>query len=212
MRLFRPLALVAVCLVSSAVAGSSKSFNIAVQELNHMRFLTNNLTDSIYAWDGKSFVGALNNIHYPSNATSEYIINATEVLKKYPTTFDLTQAFRIGSPAQNLAYAVNKSVAMLERRKHDFDENSMGPIVIPDLQALLNATMGFSTLLTSYVLEDLRPVAKNIQTQFVESLQQGIDCFNGKKDVCQTAIVDPNRAPELALKYNAMKPDGYPIA
>lgn len=211
MMFLRPLALIGVCLVSSAVAGSSKSFNIATQELEHIKFLTTNLTDAIKAWDGKSLVGALDNIHRPTNATTEYILNATEVLKQHPTTFDMTQAFRIGSPSQNLAYAVNASIATLERRRDDFMANAMGPIVVPDIQGLLNATQGFSEVLTSYVAKDLRPVAANIQVQFVNSLQQGIDCFSGKVETCQTAIVNPNRTRKLALKYNAMTPDGYPI-
>lgn len=211
MMFLRPLAFIGLWLVSSAIAGSSESFNVATEELKHIDFLTANLTDSINAWDGKDFVKALNNIHYPTNATAEYILNATEVLKQYPTTFDITQAFRIGSPAQNLAYTVNASVATLARRKHDFHANAMDSIVITDLKGLLNATRGFSGLLTSYVTKEVRPVAKNIQVQFIKSLQQGVDCFGGKNASCHTAIADPNRTHKLALKYNAMKPNGYPI-
>lgn len=211
MRLLHSL-LVGACVVSSAIAGSSKTFDVVTQELHHVRFLTNNLTDAIAAWDGHNYAAALENIHYPSQAMVDYVINATDVLKQYPTTFDLTQAFRIGSPAQRLAYAVNASIATLERRGPEIKTMLMEPVVVLDLSRLLNATRGFSAVLSSYVPKDLRPVATTIQGQFVASLQQGIDCFSGQNNVCQTAIVDPNRTYKLAIKYNAMKPNGYPIA
>lgn len=207
----RSLALMGACLGGLAVAGSSESFDIAVQELEHVKFLTNNLTESVSAWDGKSVELALYNIHQPANATTVYVRNATDVLKQYPTTFDMTQAFRIGSPAQDLAYAVNASIATLQRRKDDFVAAGITPIVVPDLEDLLNATIGFGKVLVSYVEQDLQPVAQNLQVQIIESLQQGIACFEDKNMTCETAIVDPDRTRKLALKYNAMKPNGYPI-
>lgn len=207
----RALALMGACLVGLAVAGSSESFDIALQELEHVKFLTNNLTDAVNAWDGKSVPLALYNIHQPANATTVYVRNATDVLKQHPATFDITQAFRIGSPAQDLAYAVNASIATLQRRKDDFVAAGITPIVVPDLENLLNATQAFGEVLTSYVDEGLRVVAQNLQQQIIDSLQQGIACFEDKNMTCETAIVDPDRTRKLALKYNAMKPNGYPI-
>lgn len=207
----RSLALMGACLVGLAVAGSSESFDVALQELEHVQFLTNNLTESVNAWDGKNVDLALFNIHQPANATTIYVRNATDVLKQHPTTYDITQAFRIGSPAQDLAYAVNASIASLHRKKDAFVAAGIPSIVVLDLKDLLNATVGFGEVLTSYVDEDLRVVAQNLQQQIIKSLEQGITCFENKNMTCETAVVDPDRTRKLALKYNAMKPNGYPI-
>ena len=51
-------------LISNVYANSaSESFDVVTQELDHISDLTNNLTKSIKAWDGKDLEAALNNIH-----------------------------------------------------------------------------------------------------------------------------------------------------
>ena len=207
----RSLALMGACLVGLAVAGSGHSFNIAIEKLDHIKLLTNNVTESIKGWDGKSLEGALHQIHEPSDATTVYVNGATKDLEQNPTTFDLTQAFRIGSPAQELAYAVNASIATLHERKDDFVALGITSIVVQDIDTLLNARIAFGKILVSYVDQDLQPVAQNIQQQIIDSLQQGKACFQNDNTTCETAIVDPNRTRQLALEYNAMKPNGYPI-
>lgn len=212
MKLALSLLLGSACLVSNARAGSSKTFNLATETLVQVQNMTEHLTESIKAWDGKSLQDALTNIHNPGNATASYVVNATQVLKDYPTVFDLTQAFKIGSPTQRLAYAVNASIAALIRRKGDFDAAQITPIVAADVQTLLNATQDFADLIISYVLPNLQPVANNMNMQIVNSLQQGLDCFHNvsAETTCTTGIANSTRTYNLAVQYNAMKPDGAP--
>lgn len=213
MRLSFSLAAVGGWFITKAFAQNShQTYQMATNELGRIRDLTNNLTDAVAAWDGTDLQTALSNIHNPAEGTVEYITNATEKLQNHDITFGITQAFRIATPTQRLAYAVNASVATLNRRKDDFEAADIGTIVISDLQNLLNTSKTFAETLISYVPMDLRPVADNLKSQTIESLQQGIDCFNGTTSACSTVIVDPDRTYELAVRYDAMKRDGSPIA
>lgn len=204
-------ALACGCFIANVAAGSNEAYMLANSELKRIMELTNNLTDAINDWDGTDLQASLNNIHLPSVSMVEIIANATGSLRQQQTTLDGTQSFKIGTPAQRLAYAVNASIATLIRRKKDFDAASIGLVVIDDLKSLMAVSQNFSGALTSLVPESLRPVAVNLETQNIGSLQQGIDCFNGTTSACTETIVDPNRTFELAIRYNAMKPDGSPL-
>lgn len=203
--------LILLTLISTVIAGSSDAFSLADQQLTRIASLANNLTDAINSWDGTNLQTALSNIHVPSGSLVEFIGNSSNLLGQQHATFDTTQSFKIGSPAQKLAYAVNASIATLIRRKGDFDASKLGLIVIGDLQSLLAASKDFSQTLTKLVPETLQPVAVNLAAQNIDSLQQGLDCFNGAASACIGTIVDPNRTMELAIRYNAMKPDGSPF-
>lgn len=213
MKLTLSLALVGAGFITNACAqNSGQTYQLATKELLRIQDLTNNLTDAVTAWDGSDLQTALSNIHGPAESTVDYITNATEKLKKHDTTFGITQAFKIASPTQRLAYAVNASVAALNRRKSDFDDAEIGTIVISDLESLLSASQSFAETLIEHVPTNLRPVANSLKVQTIDSLQQGISCFNGTSSACSTAIVDPNRTYDLAVRYDAMKKDGSPIA
>ncbi|KAJ6786845.1 hypothetical protein PWT90_10661 [Aphanocladium album] len=203
--------LILLTLVSTVIAGSSEAFNLADQQLTRITAMTSNLTDAISSWDGTDLQTSLSNIHLPSVSLVEFIGSSAGLLSQQQVTLDNTQAFKIGTPAQKLAYAVNASIATLIRRKDDFDAAKIGMIVIEDLRNLLTASRNFSQTLTSLVPKSLRPVAVNLAAQNIDSLQQGIDCFNGTASACIRTIVDPNRTLELAIRYNAMKPDGSPF-
>ena len=200
-----------VCFFSNARAGSEQPLHVATRELNHIQDLTNNLTDVIKAWDVTSLTFALNNIHAIANDTVTYVLHAAEVLKKHPTTFDNTQAFKIGTPTQRLAYAVNASIAALNGRKRSFDEAQINEIAISDVQNLLDASSEFSDVLISFVPNNLRPIAENVKAQIINSLQQGLGCFNNISSACSLAVVDADRTYDLAVRYNAMRKDGSPI-
>lgn len=203
--------LILLTLISAATAGSSAAFQLADQRLTSIKGMTDKLTDAISSWDGTDLQASLNNIHLPSVSLVEYINNSSALLSQQQVTFDNTQSFKIGTPAQKLSYAVNASIATLIRRKGSFDASKLGLIVIDDLKSLLTASRNFSQTLTGLVPEALRPVAVNLEAQNIDSLQQGIDCFSGTASACIGAIIDPNRTLELAIRYNAMKPDGSPF-
>lgn len=199
------------CFISNAAAESNEAYQLADRQLKRVNELTKNLTEAISDWDGTDLQASFSNIHLPSVSLAEYITNATGLLREQQAVLDNTQSFKIGTPAQRLAYAVNASIATLIRRKDDFDAASIGVIVIDDLTSLMTASRNFSQALTSLVPQSLQPVAVNLETQNIGSLQQGIDCFNGAASACSETIVDPNRTFELAVRYNAMKRDGSPF-
>jgi hypothetical protein len=188
------------------------TYQLATLSLERIQTLTENLTEGIQNWDGSDLTTALSDIHMPAEGLVDYIKNATESMQSQDTTFSLNQAFRIASPTQRLAYAVNASIATLNRRLDNFESAQISAIVVTDLQSLLNATRDFADGLIRHVPTNLRPVAVNMKAQNIDSLQQGIDCFGGTDSACSTAIVDPNRTYELAIRYDAMKRDGSPIA
>ena len=200
-----------VCFFSSARAGSEQPLQVATRELSHIQDLTNNLTDVIKAWDGTSLTFALNNIHAIANDTVSYLVYAAETLKKHPTTFDNTQAFKIGTPTQRLAYAVNASIAALNGRKSSFDEAQINEIAITDVQNLLDASDEFSNVLIGFIPNELRPIAENVKAQIIDSLQQGVNCFNNISSACSLAVADADRTYDLAVRYNAMRKDGSPV-
>lgn len=205
-------AAIAVFVPTAFAQNAGQTYRQASANLKRIQDLTSNLTDAITAWDGSNLQAALSNIHVPTEGTVNYITNATKALQGHDTTFDLTQAFKIASPTQRLAYAVNASVAALNRRREDFDAAHIASVVITDLESLLSASEDFASTLVSHVPKDLRPVADNLKSQTIDSLQQGIDCFNGTTSACSTAVVDTERTFELAIRYDAMRRDGSPIA
>ncbi|RMZ89169.1 hypothetical protein DV736_g3597, partial [Chaetothyriales sp. CBS 134916] len=208
MKFLLSMALVSACFISNASADASNTFEIANTALNTILARTNNLTNAIKAWDGTNLLAALNDIHGPSVATNEYIYNVTKQLQEHPGVFNQIQAFKIGTPAQRLAYAVNASIANLVRRKHNFDASHVTTSVVMDLTDLMIASRNFSNVLTKLVPKELQRVAGNMISQNLDSLQQGINCFNGTASACSPAIVNPNRTYDLAVRYHAMKPDG----
>ncbi|KAK0384870.1 hypothetical protein NLU13_7348 [Sarocladium strictum] len=196
----------------SAIPVSGDTYHFATTSLEAIKALTDNLTQAIQDWDGSDLATALSNIHEPAEGLVEYMSNATKTLLGNDKMFSLNQAFRIASPTQRLAYSANASVANLNRRLPEFKRAQVNAIVVNDLKSLLNATQDFSDSLISHVPSDLYPVAVNLRALNVNSLQQGIDCFGGTDSACSAAVVDPDRTYELAVRYDAMKEDGSPIA
>lgn len=211
MKLLLSLALCSACFMPTAYAGSDESYDVATQELDRIQGLTQDLADGIRGWDGSDLQTALDNIHTPAEETTNYIMNATEKLQKLATTFSITQSFKIASPTQRLAYAVNASVATLADRRDEFESTGITSIVVTDLESLLSASQGFARTLISYVPDVLQPVALNLQNQIIDSLNQGINCFNGTTSACITDTIDTTRTYDLAVRYDAMKADGSPI-
>lgn len=210
--LFSPAALTTALFASRVIADASEAYNVAYHELEAIHDLTDNLTEAIKAWDGTSLQASLNNIHNPSVSTTTYIAEAAErLLEHRQTQFDKVQSFKIGSPSQRLAYAVNASIASLISRKGAFDDLHASPIVVQDVAGLLSASRNFSEALVYLVPDLLQPVANNLKAQTLDSLQQGVDCFNGTDFACHAGTVDTERTYDLAVRYNAMKPDGSPF-
>ncbi|RMZ80141.1 hypothetical protein DV737_g3065, partial [Chaetothyriales sp. CBS 132003] len=211
MKFLLSVALASACFISNASGDAGEAYKVADDALNTIMARTENMTNAIKAWDGTDLQAALYNIHVPSASTTKYVVDTAELLQQYSATFDNTQAFKIGSPSQRLAYAVNASIANLVRRKDDFDTAHVSEAVIQDLTALLSASRNFSDALSRLLPEKLQVVADNMKAQNLDSLQQGIDCFNGTSSACYTVIINPNRTYELAVRYNAMKADGAPF-
>lgn len=217
------LTLFGTVLLSRVNAGSDETFQLLTSQLQNIQMRTENLTNAIYNWnEGNSDnpleqLSAIDNIHWPSADLVTYATNATEALLKVPTTFDLTQAFRIASPVQRFAYAANHSVAALNSRHSVFVKLGSSPVVIvnSDLQDLRSATQNFSQVLISYIPKNLQPVAYALERQVINSINMGLACYAQNDSLipaCSTAAVNPNITFELAVKYGAIKPNGFPIA
>lgn len=213
MNLLFSLVFVWTALVPLALTSPHGSlYQLSTQSLEGIATLTQNLTKAILSWDGSDLATALSDVHQPAVGLVQYLTNATGAMQAYDTIFSMNQAFRVASPSQRAAYAVNASIAALNKRVNDFNNASLTSIVMSDLKSLMNATENFSGGLIAHIPSDLGPVAENLKAQYVNSLQQGLDCFGGTDSACITAVVNPNTTYELAVKYNAMQPNGAPIS
>lgn len=201
---------------SAVSSGTSRAY--ALDQLHHIEQLTYNLSYAIGNWTGTGDVlaSALKEIHTPADFIAKYLVNVTRDLKSYETTYDLTDAFRLAGATQDLAYAVNISVAQLNIKEPLLTKNYVGPIVQGDVMALINSTVRFADQLIDFVPEYLRPVALNLKSQAVDSLYMGYHCSNGtgqaKQEACVTISVDPQLTHKMALRWGAIKPNGFPIA
>lgn len=201
-------------------ASSSASRAVAIRQLRDIETLAYNLSKNITVWDSSNnatnYPSALTTIHDPATIIAGYLYTATKELQEFKTIYGLADAFRLAGATQDLAYAVNITVAHLNRREPEMTSIGIGKIVQGDVQNITNATNIFANLLLSYVPPKLRPIALNLKAQAVDSLEMGYHCFNAtgkaKEAYCNTAEIDSQRTHKAALRWGAIRNNGDPIA
>ncbi|KAF2159941.1 hypothetical protein M409DRAFT_29551 [Zasmidium cellare ATCC 36951] len=166
--------------------------------------LTMNVTGEIAKVAGSDLSTALPVQSATTNLVN-YINNATAALNKFGA-LNLTsdEALVLGPYTQGLAYTVNASIATLIGKKPDFLQLNLGPLVITSLQQQQNASVDFSKAILGRIPPDIYPVATAINSQITNSLQQGLDCFNGMNETCNATPVNASRTLDYAEDTGAI--------
>ncbi|KAK4498387.1 hypothetical protein PRZ48_011045 [Zasmidium cellare] len=187
---------------------SSSIEKLIVAALQQIQVLTNATTYTIAAFNGSSIEATL-----PIDSATATVIsaiqNSTHAVQQ--TSQNLTDATSqaIGPYTQILAYYANASVATLISKKPDLAKLNTLPLVVMSLQQQANASNSFSEAVLAKIPETERPFALAINSQLSESLQQGIDCFSGMNETCNTNIVNGSRTIDMAMQIGAIpKSDG----
>ncbi|EME38185.1 hypothetical protein DOTSEDRAFT_75994 [Dothistroma septosporum NZE10] len=165
---------------AAAVNALGQSATTIIADLQSIQNLTEAVTGKINAFNG-SLALALP-ITSATNDVLAKLANATDDAKK-AQPFSSGDAQALAPYTQNLAYAVNSSIAALIGKKPEFVAGNLAAIVVQSLQGQYNSSVTFSTAVSLLVPEDTRAVAQALSSQTLLSLQMGIDCF-GKNTSC----------------------------
>ncbi|KAK4616311.1 hypothetical protein CLAFUW4_10538 [Fulvia fulva] len=161
-----------------AVGDSAKKI---IADLQSIQNLTEAVTGAVNAFNG-SLALALP-ITVATNDVLAKISSSTEDAKT-AQPFSNADATALGPYTQDLAYAVNSSIAALIGKKREFESGNLSPIVIQSLEGQKNSSKIFSDTVSMLVPENTRSVAQALSSQTLESIQQGIDCFSGMNQTC----------------------------
>lgn len=166
---------------AASVQALGESAQMIIADLQSIQNLTEATTRAINAFNG-SLQLALP-ITAATNDVLAKISNATQDAKT-AQPFSDDDATALGPYTQNLAYAVNTSIAALIGKKPEFEAGSLAPIVVQSLQGQKNSSMIFSDTVSMLVPENTRSVAMALSSQTLMSIQMGIDCFSGMNETC----------------------------
>lgn len=201
--------LVAILATALIVAAESSLETLIVDSLTEILILTNETIPKIASFNGSSLEGTI-----PIDSATSQVIsaiqNSTKAVQANPDTLSNAAAEAIGPNTQALAYTVNASVATLIRKKPQFAMVKALPFVVLSLQQQANASNNFSSVVLGKIPTGLRPFAEAINSQLSDSIQLGIECFNGRNESCNPNVVNASRTYDYAVEIGAIpKSDAY---
>ena len=185
---------------AASVQAVGESAQTIIADLQSIQNLTEAVTRAIGAFNG-SLALALP-ITSATNDVLAKITTSTEYAKT-AQPFSDDDATALGPYTQNLAYAVNTSIAALIGKKPEFASGNLLPIVVQSLEGQKNSSMMFSSAVSLLVPENTRSVAMALSSQTLESIQQGIDCFSGKNETCNPTNIAEAKAMSMAAEKAA---------
>ncbi|CAF9929984.1 MAG: hypothetical protein GOMPHAMPRED_005533 [Gomphillus americanus] len=177
---------------------NTSDLNTVLSSLQVIRDLTVNSTWIIGNFTGSNITQALA-ISKATQVIDDATYNATLAIKQIGN-LSVSDAEVLGAFSQDLAYAVNASIATLISKKPLFEKLNLATLVVPSLQGLALGSYAFSSTILTKVPQELQTVSTALSYQVIESIAEGIHCFNGTASSCITTIVNPDRTRIQAIE------------
>ena len=181
---------------------NTSDLNTVLSALEVIRDLTINSTWIIGNFTGSNVTQAIA-IQTATQVIDDATYNSTLAIKQIGN-LSVSDAEVLGAFSQDLAYAVNASIATLISKKPIFEKLGLASLVVPSLQGLAFGSYVFSSTILTKVPQELQSVSSALSAQVVESITEGIQCFNGTASSCITTIANPDRTRIQAIENGTL--------